>query len=54
MESTQFKFLKNFIEENKQTTSAYISPSLKNIREYFGWVLIIYTFINIIKNQLIL
>ncbi len=27
--------LKYFIEENKQTTSAYISPSLKNIRERF-------------------
>ena len=27
--------LKCFIEENKQTTSAYISPSLKSIRERF-------------------
>ena len=27
--------LKYFIEENKQTTSAYISPSLKDIRERF-------------------
>ncbi len=27
--------LKYFIEENKQTTSAFISPSLKNIRERF-------------------
>ena len=27
--------LKHFIEENKQTTSAYISPSLKDIRERF-------------------
>ena len=27
--------LKYFIEENKQTASAYISPSLKDIRERF-------------------
>ena len=27
--------LKYFIEENKQTTSAYISPSLKDIKERF-------------------
>ena len=27
--------LKYFIEENKQTTAAYISPSLKDIRERF-------------------
>ena len=27
--------LKYFIEENNQTTSAYISPSLKDIRERF-------------------
>ena len=27
--------LKHFIEENKQTTAAYISPSLKDIRERF-------------------
>ena len=27
--------LKYFIEENKQTTSAYISPSLRDIRERF-------------------
>ncbi len=32
---TVLNSLKYFIEENKQTTSAYISPSLKDIRERF-------------------
>ena len=32
---TVLNTLKYFIEENKQTTSAYISPSLQDIRERF-------------------
>ena len=32
---TVLKTLKHIIEENNQTTSAYISPSLKDIRERF-------------------
>ena len=43
--------LKYFIEENKQTASAYISPSLKVLERDFGWVMIIFL-IQEIKNQL--
>ena len=37
MEIFSLNSLKYFIEENKQTTSAYISPSLKDIERDFGW-----------------
>ena len=43
--------LKYFIEENKQTTSAYISPSLKDIKERF-WMGSNYLSHNEIKNTI--
>ena len=43
--------LKSFIEENKQTTSAYISPSLKDIRERF-WMGSDYLSYNEIKKSI--
>ncbi len=48
---TVLNSLKHFIEENKQSTSAYISPSLKDIRERF-WMGINYLSYEEIKKTI--
>ena len=48
---TVLNSLKYFIEENKQTVSAYISPSLKDIRERF-WMGSDYLSYNDIKKSI--